>query len=136
MRWLTSMNKKRHQREMNRLVRQANKSIENDSLWLGRFVILQVNSPQWSIYEDKSGADYLVHLKIIDRCTGRFWISADTVNGWRTALGNGWHLYEFINWFIVEYCNVWEEPLAHNYDLWRAYNGSYRKGHIERKENE
>lgn len=128
---------KRHQREMNRLVRQANKSIENDTLWLGRFVVHQVNSPQWSVYEDKSGAEYLVHLKIVDRCTGRFWISADTVNGWRTACGNGWRLYEFINWFIVEYCNVWEEPLANirPFDAWRDYNRSYRKGYVERKEN-
>ena len=129
MRRLTSMNKKRHQREINRLVRQANKSIENDSLWLGRFVIHQVKSPQWSIYEDKSGAEYFVHLEIIDRCTGRSWISADTVNGWRTTLGNGWQLYEFINWFIVEYCNVWDEPLAkaRNHDAWREYNRTVRK---------
>lgn len=129
MRWLTSMNKKRHQREINRLVRQANKSIENDSLWLGRFVIHQVKSPQWSIYKDKSGAEYFVHLEIIDRCTGRCWIGADTVNGWRTALGNGWRLYEFINWFIVEYCNVWEEPLAkvRPFDAWREYNRTVRK---------
>lgn len=128
MRWLTSMNKKRYQREINRLVRQANKLIENDSLWLGRFVIHQVKSPQWDTYEDKSGAEYLVHLEIVDRCTGRSWISADTVNGWRTALGNGWRLYEFIDWFIVEYCNVWEEPLAkiRPFDAWRDYNKNTR----------
>ena len=29
MRWLTSMNKKRHQREMNRLIRKTNKSINS-----------------------------------------------------------------------------------------------------------
>ena len=39
MHWLTSKNKKRHQREINRLVREANKSIEKDDLWYGRFCI-------------------------------------------------------------------------------------------------
>lgn len=125
--WLTSKNKKRHQRAINRLIRRVNKSLEQDDLWGGRFVVHQVKSPQWSIYEDKSGAEYFVHLEVVDRCTGRTWIGADSVNGWRTTLGNGWRLYEFINWFIVDYCNVWEEPLARNYDLWRAYNRSYRK---------
>ena len=65
MRWLTSMNKKRHQREINRLVREANKSIEKDDLWHGRFCIKQVESPQWHVYEDKSGAEYFVHIKFI-----------------------------------------------------------------------
>ena len=50
MMWLTSMNKKRHQREMNRLIRKTNKSIEKDELWNGRFCIKQVKSPQWYIY--------------------------------------------------------------------------------------
>ena len=127
MYWLTSKNKKRHQRAMNKLVRQANKSLEKDGLWGGRFIVKQVKSPQWTIYEDKSGAELLIHLEIVDRCTGRTWLGADTVNGWRSAFGNGWRLYEFINWFIVEYCNVWEEPLARNYEMWRIYNRNYRK---------
>ena len=50
MMWLTSMNKKRHQREINRLIRKINKSIEKDELWNGRFCIKQVGSPQWYIY--------------------------------------------------------------------------------------
>lgn len=129
MRWLTSMSKKRHQRAMNQLVRKVNKSIEEDDLWHGRFCIQQVKSPQWYVYEDKSGAEYFVHLKFIDRCTGRHWVQAETVNHWRGSFGNGWHLWEKMNWFIVEYCNVWDEPLAkaHNYDAWREYNRTVRK---------
>lgn len=129
MRWLTSMNKKRHQREINRLVREANKSIEKDDLWHGRFCIKQVESPQWHIYEDKSGAEYFVHLKFIDKCTGRYWIQAETVNHWRGSFGNGWRIWDKMNWFIVEHCNVWDEPLAkvRNYDAWREYNRTVRK---------
>ena len=129
MRWLTSMNKKRHQREINRLVREANKSIEKDDLWYGRFYIKQVESPQWHVYEDKSGAEYFIHLKFIDKCTGRYWIQAETVNHWRGSFGNGWRIWDKMNWFIVEHCNVWDEPLAkvRNYDAWREYNRTVRK---------
>ena len=129
MRWLTSMNKKRHQREINRLVRETNKSIEKDDLWHGRFCIKQVESPQWHVYEDKSGAEYFVHLKFIDKCTGHYWIQAETVNHWRGSFGNGWRIWDKMNWFIVEHCNVWDEPLAkaHNYDAWREYNRTVRK---------
>ena len=129
MRWLTSMNKKRHQREINRLVREANKSIEKDDLWHGRFCIKQVESPQWHVYEDKSGAEYFVHLKFIDKCTGRYWIQAETVNHWRGSFGNGWRIWDKMNWFIVEHCSVWDEPLAkaRNYDAWREYNKTVRK---------
>lgn len=129
MKWLTSKNKKRHQREMNKMVRKANKAIEEDSLWCGRFVIRQVNSPQWNVYYDKSGAEYFVHLEITDRCTGRKWIGADTVNRWRGPSGSCYHLYEFINWFIVNYCNIWEEPFAkaRDFNAWREYNRTCRK---------
>ena len=129
MRWLTSMNKKRHQRDINRLIREANKSIEKDDLWHGRFCIKQVESPQWHVYEDKSGAEYFVHLKFIDKCTGRYWIQAETVNHWRGSFGNGWRIWDKMNWFIVEHCSVWDEPLAkaRNYDAWREYNKTVRK---------
>ena len=64
--WLTSTNKKKHQRAMNRLVRSFNKALEQDDLWCGRFVIQQVYAPQWHQYDDGSGAELFVHLKFID----------------------------------------------------------------------
>ena len=128
MKWLTSMNKKRYQREINRLIRKTNKSIEKDDLWNGRFYIKQIESPQWYIHEDKSGAEYFVHLKFIDKCTGRYWVQADTVNHWRGSFGNGWLIWSKMNWFIVKYLDVWSEPLAktRNYDAWREYNKNVR----------
>lgn len=126
--WITSKNKKRHQRMMNKMIREINKNLEKDGLWLGRFYVQQVYSPQWKIYEDKSGAEYFVHLKFIDKCTGRYWIQADTVNHWRGCFGNGWRIWDKMNWFIVEYCNVWDEPLAkkRDFDAWRDYNKNVR----------
>ena len=127
--WLTSMYKKRHQRAMNKLMRETNKNIEHDDLWLGRFVVRQVGSPQWYKYEDGSGADLFVHLKFIDRCTGKYYICAETVNHWRGFQGNGWRMWKIMNWFIVEYCSVWDEPLARerNLDAWREHNKNTRK---------
>ena len=125
--WLTSKNKKRHQRAINKLIRDANKAIEKDDLWFGRFYVSQVYSPQWHIYEDGSGAEYFVHLKFIDKCTGREYICADIVNHW--CSGNGWRLWEKMNWFIVEHCDVWNESLAlkRDFDAWREYNKNVRK---------
>lgn len=127
--WLTSKNKKRHQRALNKLIRDINKSIEQDDLWYGRFCIRQVYSPQWQVYDDGSGAEYFVHLKFIDKCTGRYWIQAETVNHWRGNFGNGWRLWDKMNWFIINHLNVWEEPLvkARHFDAWREYNRTVRK---------
>lgn len=124
--WLTSKNKKRHQRAMNKLIRETNKNIEQDDLWYGRFCVRQVYSPQWHIYEDGSGAEYFVHLKFIDKCTGREYLCADTVNDWRS--GNSWRLWEKMNWFIVEHCTVWNEQPARerDFDAWRDYNKNMR----------
>ena len=67
MYWLTSFNRKKHQRRMNRFVRAINKNIANDDLWRGRFVVKQVGTPYFYIYEDKSGAELQnVHLVITD----------------------------------------------------------------------
>ena len=127
--WLTSMDKKKHQRAMNRLVRQFNKALEQDDLWCGRFVIRQVYSPQWYEYDDGSGAEYSVHLKFIDRCTGHYYIFYDHVNCWRGLRANGYKLWEKMNWFIVEHLDVWNEPLARErrMDEWREYNRTVRR---------
>ena len=127
--WLTSMNPKRHQRAINKLIRVANKSLDQDDLWLGRFVVEQIDSPHFVYYSDKSGAELYVTIKVTDRCTGRYYVKYDTVNHWRGFKGNGWRLWEFINWFIVEHCNVWAEDLAmaRNLEAWRIYNKTVRK---------
>ena len=69
--WITSLNKKKHQRAMNALVRDMNKNIATDDLWRGRFYVRQIYAPQWYIYNDRSGAELFVHLKFYDKKTGR-----------------------------------------------------------------
>lgn len=124
--WLTSKNKKVHQRAMNRLLRSFNKALERDDLWCGRFAIRQVGSPCFVVYSDKSGAKLIVTLELVDRCTGKTYRTCDSVNHWRKW--NGTELFWKMNWFITEYCDVWSEELARdrNFPAWREYNRNMR----------
>lgn len=126
--WLTSMDRKTHQRAINRTVRAFNKRLELDDLWLGRFVVRQYeDSPQWRKYEDDFGAELSVKLKFIDRATGRYYVGNHTVNEWRSF--NGSRIWRIMNWLITEHWNVWQEDFARerNYEAWREYNKNTRK---------
>ena len=127
--WLTSRNKKRHQRAINKLVRAMNRNLEQDDLWRGRFVIRQDEAPQWRRYEDGSGAELYVRLRFIDRATGRYYVKWETVNHWRGLRGNGWNVWLTMNLLITEHWNVWQEDFARerNYEAWRHYNATERK---------
>ena len=127
--WLTSLNRKVHLRAINRLVRRFNKALEEDDLWLGRFMVRQTYSPQWIRYDDGSGAELFVHLIFIDRATGRYYVRAYTVNEWRGIYGTGYRLWETMNWLITEHWDVWQEDLARErrMDEWREYNKTTRK---------
>ena len=114
--WLTSKNRKRHQREMNKLMKLMNQNIENDDLWRGRFYVRQV-AAQWYEYEDKSGAELWVVLRFIDKKTGFYWETAETVNHWRWVNGN--KLWLAMNDFIVEKTNVWGEDPRPGSEEWK-----------------
>lgn len=113
--WLTSQDRKRHQREMNKLVRKLNKNIENDSLWQGRFYIRQVDS-YWYQYEDKSGYELIVTLRFIDKKTGFYWDTREAVNHLRFY--NGSRLWWTMNKFITEKTGVWKEDPRPGADEW------------------
>ena len=104
--WLTSFDRKKHQRRINRYVRAVNKNIANDDLWRGRFVVRQVGSPTFYIYEDKSGAELeRVHLVVTDLKTGQKCHDWDSGNGW--CHWGGGHLWVFVNKAITEIFDVW-----------------------------
>ena len=116
--WLTSFDRKKHQRRMNKYVRAINKNIENDDLWRGRFYVRQVGSPTFYVYEDKSGASLEhIHLVITDRMTGQEKHEWDSVNGW--CHWGGSRLWQFVNDAIVKDFDVWHEesdPYEHRDD--------------------
>ena len=121
--WMTSFNRKKHQRRMNKYVREINKNIENDDLWRGRFVIRQKDNPGFYIYDDKSGAAMpYVHLVITDLKTGEKYDNWETDNVW--CHFNGARIWEFANKAITEIFGVWyvqDDPRSHrddpNYDF-------------------
>ena len=126
--WLTSKNRKIHQRAINRAVRAFNKQLELDDLWLGRFIVRQYeDSPQWRKYEDDSGAELWVKLKFIDRATGRYYVGNHTVNEWCSF--NGSRIWRIMNWLITEHWDAWQEDFARdrNYEAWCHYNATERK---------
>ena len=114
MDWIYTLNRKEQQRHINKLVRKMNKNIEKDELWKGRFCARQVGSPQWTIYDDKSGAELFVYLLFIDKKTKRVMLKADTVASW--SHWNGWKLWETMNYFITEWCETWKGTERPSYE--------------------
>jgi hypothetical protein len=102
--WLTTKKRKVHQRAMNKIVRNLNKSIEQDSLWLGRFYARQI-AAEFVEYEDGSGAELYVRFRFVDRKTS---VTYDTtwysVNHLRYCSMLFWEM----NDFIIHKVKVWE----------------------------
>ena len=123
--WLTSANRKRHQRELNKLIRRFNKNLNEDELWQGRFQVWQVDSPVWMMHEDQT-ANLLVRLRFVDRATGACYDRRMSVNHWRHFGGS--HVWNLMNWLITEHWDVWEEDLARErrMDEWKEYNRTTR----------
>lgn len=95
-------NRKKYQREVNKIVRERNQSIKNDWLWNGRFVLRQYAAYFWP-YEDKSGATFNVWLEFTDTKTGAQEIM--DFNNYDLE----WRLGEWMNRCITEYWKVWDE---------------------------
>ena len=102
--WLTSKKRKKHQRSINKVIRDMNNSIKNDTLWLGRFYARQLDG-WFEEYEDHSGASLYIRLRFYDRKTGITRdTSYDSVNVWRFS----GHLFFEMNDFIINDVKVWE----------------------------
>lgn len=95
-------NRKKYQREVNRIVRKWNKAIADDWLWNARFVLHQYDAYFWP-YEDRSGAKFNVWLEFTDTKTG-----AQEIMDFNNY-DLDWHLGEWLNRCITEYWKVWDE---------------------------
>ena len=134
--WLTSHNRKVHQRAINKLVRAMNKNLQQDNLWCGRFKVTQKGASQWHFYSDGSGADLYVCLKFSDLVTGRAFFKSASVNDWRGLRANGYKIWETMNWLITEHWDIWKEDFAQerNFDAWRHYNATQRAEVTDKKQ--
>lgn len=111
-----SMNRKKHQRAVNRIVRKMNKDLAEDSLWRGRFICRQKEA-HFRIYEDMSSATLYVLLEMIDKKTGmtkQYWTNSFYLSGF---FGRS-KMFLAMNDFIVNTCDVWhkERPFEDNTD--------------------
>lgn len=104
--WITSKKRKVHQRKLNALVRDINRSIRNDSLWQGRFFIRQYSADQFYKYEDNSGGTLYVRLRIYDKEDMKYQeYFGDTCV---ICHFNGARLWFTVNDFITEISSAWE----------------------------
>ena len=94
---------KKIMKKVTRTIRDINKNIENDNLWLGRFCIVPIRIDGYR-YDDRSGAWCKCYLAFIDKATGKqmLGIMEDTI----TIRAD---LYWLMNDFICEQVNVWAE---------------------------
>lgn len=100
--YMHSLKRKKYQRAVNKIVREVNKSIKNDWLWDGRFVIRQ-REAYFHPFEDHSGAEFAFVLECIDTKTGksefRRFDNYDV----------DWFIGRWINECITEKFGVWNE---------------------------
>lgn len=105
--WKSSSNRKKHQRALNKVIKNINHSLLQDDLWMGRFYIKQGSYSYFYPYEDGSGWNLYVVLEMHDRLTGQKKEIGDEVNHF--CMWNGSKLFWELNSFIVETCDVWRQ---------------------------
>ena len=97
--------RKEYQRQFTRKLREANKVIREDNLWLGRVEVRQI-SARWEEFEDGSGGILHTVLRCIDKKTRQYkdycleyapWLR--TIN-WKISM-------DILNKFFVEDLDVW-----------------------------
>lgn len=106
--------RKNYQRKFNKLIRSVNKNIENDSLWLGRFVVYQTDA-SFQKFDDNSGGVLYAELRFIDKWNHYYW---DTTLAYAPYYPfNEYHMYELMNKFIVGYDDAWADMPMKPIDL-------------------
>ena len=109
MRWMTSQKRQVYKRAVNKTFRTLNDSLKEDSLWRGRFIVIQDGA--WFTSSGAECLDYFVQYHFKDLKTNQesycFQKSANEICSF-----NGSKLFWEMNDFIVKDCNVWgnEDP--------------------------
>lgn len=103
---ITSKYRRKHQRALNRLMRQVNRNIKEDTLWRGRFVVRSGKNDFYK-YFDNSGYELYVELIYRDKKTGMEWHRHHTLDRYRFCQGA--LIWREMNDFIVEVVDVWQK---------------------------
>lgn len=95
---LTSLNRKKRQRKLNRLIRKINNMIAQNKKYNGNYYITQQAGSQFHYFPDRSGAALIVGLTFHNRKTG---FSRTYYSDYWEFL-NGMPIYNKMNDFIIK----------------------------------
>ena len=101
------MNKmrKEYQRQFTKKLREANRAIREDNLWLGRVEVRQI-SARWEEFSDGSGGILHTVLRCIDKKTRQYKDYCLEYAPWIRTMN--WKIsYDILNKFFVEDLDVW-----------------------------
>ena len=101
--WKLTTNRKKIQRHINRTIRDLNRTIERDELWCGRFYCKQTDI---AFVNTKDYTYAAIGVEFIDRKSGK---AMHSIFRKEDFMGTAWRLWEKMNYFITEWCDVWEE---------------------------
>ena len=109
--------RKEYQRQFTRKLREANKVIKEDDLWLGRVEVRQI-SARWEEFEDGSGGILHTVLRCIDKKTRQYKDYCLEYSPWMRTIN--WKMsMDILNKFFVEDLDVWRtgNPRDEIFDL-------------------
>ncbi len=97
--------RKEYQHQFTRKLRETNKVIREDNLWLGRVEVRQI-SARWEEFEDGSGGILHTVLRCIDKKTRQYKDYCLEYAPWIRTMN--WQIsYDILNEFFVEDLDVW-----------------------------
>ena len=97
--------RKEYQRQFTKKLREANRAIREDNLWLGRVEVRQI-SARWEEFSDGSGGILHTVLRCVDKKTRKYKDYTFEYAPWISNIN--WHIsYDILNEFFVEDLDVW-----------------------------
>lgn len=97
--------RKEYQRQFTQKLRETNKAIREDNLWLGRVEVRQI-SARWEEFSDGSGGILHTILRCIDKKTRQYKDYCLEYAPWIRTMN--WKIsYDILNKFFVEDLDVW-----------------------------
>ena len=97
--------RKEYQRQFTKKLRETNRAIKEDNLWLGRVEVRQI-SAHWEEFSDGSGGILHTVLRCIDKKTRQYKDYTFEYAPWISNIN--WHIsYDILNEFFVEDLDVW-----------------------------
>lgn len=109
----SSKSKRNLKRKIVKVIKNLNDNILHDDLWRGRFYVT-CGAIQYANYVDGSGTYGWVYLTFCDLATGQ--VSQAIFDDLDFTLFNGYKVWERLNSFIVDDCDVWRDKDINVYE--------------------